>query len=135
MYVSRSLVARFSRDMAQLYTDLLGLGEAVDSGALFAASQRLVEAVTGFRDLSDSRITDSRQQPSPADPETAAALATTVLIRLKAIDDRGLIPRPGRRRRLYGLALSMLRAVCEDSAERSEERHLATHRQRCPVVL
>jgi hypothetical protein len=102
---SRSLMCRFSRDMAELYTDLLGLGEAVDSGALFASAQRLVETATiCVNDQADRTTIELAAQ-------TAEILATTVLIRLRQLDDRGLILRPGRRRRLYGLSLSMLRTV------------------------
>ena len=163
MHVSRSLVVRFSRDMVELYTDLLGLGEAVDSGALFVASQRLVEAVTACDDLAqapapaivavvvedspaatipagDATFAESTA-PIPANREpagagsptpqsraatlrasaarvfTAQVLATNVLLRLRNLDERGLIPRPGRKRRLYGLVLSILRAVCDNQPD------------------
>ena len=168
MDVSRSLVVRFSRDMAQLYTDLLGLGEAVDSGALFVASQRLVEAVTACDDLAEApapaivaaAVEDDRAATIPAGdatsapstapipanrdsagtggptPESRAAalrvsaarlltvqvLATNVLLRLRNLDERGLIPRPGRKRRLYGLVLSILRAVCDNQPDAEDFR-------------
>ncbi len=105
--ISKALMSRFSRDMAELYTDLLGLGEAVESGALFVASQRLVEAAVTCREADPT--TDEHALSLAL--QTAEILATTVLIHLSKLDDRGLIPRPGRRRRLYGLSLSMLRAI------------------------
>ena len=105
--ISHALMSRFSRDMAELYTDLLGLGEAVESGALFVASQRLVEAAVAFREADPT--TDASSLALAL--QTAEIFATTVLIHLSRLDDRGLIPRPGRRRRLYGLSLSMLRAI------------------------
>ncbi|TVR04515.1 MAG: hypothetical protein EA403_04915 [Spirochaetaceae bacterium] len=105
--ISNALMSRFSRDMAELYTDLLGLGEAVESGALFVASQRLVEAAVACREADP--VTDEHALSLAL--QTAEIFATTVLIRLSQLDDRGLIPRPGRRRRLYGLSLSMLRAI------------------------
>ncbi|TVR29696.1 MAG: hypothetical protein EA404_14275 [Spirochaetaceae bacterium] len=163
MHVSRSLVVRFSRDMVELYTDLLGLGEAVDSGALFVASQRLVEAVTACDDSAEASARDSAatvvedhrgatipaadesfasstapipaigDPASPAGPTpqfrataltssatrvlTAQVLATNVLLRLRNLDERGLIPRPGRKRRLYGLVLSILRAACANQPD------------------
>ncbi len=163
MHVSRSLVVRFSRDMVELYTDLLGLGEAVESGALFVASQRLVEAVTACDDLAEAPagaivaavVEDDRAVPIPTADETlvsstapilaigdpsspgspapqfretalrssaarvltAQVLATNVLLRLRNLDERGLIPRPGRKRRLYGLVISILRAACANQPD------------------
>lgn len=120
MDVSRSLVIRFSQDMAELYTDLLGLGEAKDSGALFTTAQRLVESLKrdgrydGGPDNGSGEPTEVSERPRNGFitvVDVTEVLALSVLTHLTALDRRGLLLRPGRRRRLFGITLSLLNAV------------------------
>ncbi len=143
MDVSRSLVVRFSQDMAELYTDLLGLGEATESGALFATAQRLVEslrhedsreggsAVPGSSARFSAR--SCREPPGATVPtiaDVAELLALSVLARLTELDRRGMLLRPGRRRRLFGITLSLLKAIRRQRALAGQPSrwHRDTHR-------
>lgn len=138
MEVSRSLVVRFSQDMAELYTDLLGLGEAMQSGALFTTAQRLVETLKLEDTLEETNTPHAQAAPSrqtqrcvlqPQDEGrhaggpiglsvagVAEVLALSVLARLTELDRQGMLPRPGRRRRLFGLTLSLLKAIRQQHA-------------------